>query len=360
MIRFFATKLILPFLLGMAAWCYGQPPAVKLLGFQSSACDEEADISKLQDRIVGQALRGDIYQVTIGTVANCGGIHDAQATMRGDTLKISYGQGSLVTRTNDEGKPYEELLYMLCECCFEFTFTVQGVRRLPPVVTVNDSLMKYYPDKYKVYPVRFQLYEGDTINLRDRDGLRQGYWYEERPHKGHYSGYFKSEKVISINWQENYSPGKPRFVSIRSDTVHGFSAHYYENGSLKSTYLWADQYEEERSFYPDGRLEKIKANDLQRTYYPNGALRSEKPYRSPHHVREQFFYDDGSRMAIHYVKPQKNRHGKKPRNGPGQAAGKTAKEQATGSKSRWKCYDWKGRRVSREFLLKAGYTQLKD
>ena len=360
MIKSFAIKSFLLFLLGLSAWCYGQPPAVKLLGFQSSACDEAASISRIQERIVSQAVQGDIYQVTIGTIANCAGIHAAETAMSGDTLKISYSQGIMIRKTMPTGEPYEEHLYFLCECCFEFTFTVQGVNRLPGVVAVNDSVLKYYPEKYKIYPVRFQLFEGDTINRVDKYGFRQGYWYEGKEHDGYLSGRFRDDELVSLDRKEYYSPGKLKLVSIRNDTLSAFSTHYYENGALKSTYLQAGKYEEEKSFYPDGRLEKIKAKDLYRTYYPNGALRSEKPYRSPNHVREQFFYEDGRPMAIHYVKPGNSLQGVEHGNGPGKAAGQGSKGDSSGLQSWWECYDQQGRPVSREFLLEAGYTQLKE
>jgi serine phosphatase RsbU (regulator of sigma subunit) len=111
----------------------------------------------------------------------------------------------------------------------------------------------------------FDLWEGDTINLLDENGLKQGYWmdfhetgalkkrtfYVNNVEHGNEAGFYKNGQVrYTIIWNQ----GKP----------HGFYQIYFASGRIKLTGVW--------------RNDKNVGNRVE--YYESGTVKHRETYNS--------------------------------------------------------------------------------
>lgn len=161
-----------------SATSFTQTP-LKVIQVIESNCDHSVDINTVQHRIVHQSFKQDTFSLRIGLVANCAGIYNVRAQYNQDTILFSFEEGSVEFDTIKKKRKIEivEKVSMLgCECCFEFQFTVAKVPQKPEIIFINGQEFNYYPDNYKIYPVKFDIVNSDTLNFTDHYGLKQGRW----------------------------------------------------------------------------------------------------------------------------------------------------------------------------------------
>ncbi len=313
--------LVIPFL------SFGQSN-IKLLSFESSSCDREADIFRIQKRIVNQSIDGGIYKLTIGVIANCAGIHDLTTIFRSDTLRINYEEGRLVNIKRPNKKIDKVLEKASCDCCFEYNLTIKGLAVLPQIITVNDSVIKYFPEKYMIYQVKYEISNGDTINYVDKYGFKQRKWQKTKENNGYFSGYYIDDKLKTADSKEYYPNGrlksmlfqenfkKSRFESyfengqlsfqvLDNDSLGTISTSFYENGILKRLFISIRNYSEEKLFYPNGNIQKITGNNIHQDYYPTGNLKEEFFFLGDHDILYKFYYPEGQLMATRKVNNDK-------------------------------------------------------
>jgi len=159
----------------------------------------------------------------------------------------------------------------------------------------------------------YEIFEGDTVNVIDKNNFKQGYWIKHKP--------FCEEKIQEGNyvdgkreglWKSYYSDGSLKSeITYRHGEKYGKAKTYFENGNTaeegvwlidkwvnkykayyrngKLSYVW--NYNEygtrsgyQQYFYENGNI-KIegkwldgKENGVIREYYPDGSLRSEKVF----------------------------------------------------------------------------------
>jgi antitoxin component YwqK of YwqJK toxin-antitoxin module len=136
----------------------------------------------------------------------------------------------------------------------------------------------------------FELYKGDTINVVDENGMRQGKWIVRNSTKnlpGYADdakveeGVYKDNKKTGI-WKEFYANGniksKLTFANNRPD---GYAVMYHENGKISEEGIWKNgrwvgnyklyyengEVQHEFKFNPSGKRE-----GAQKYYYENGQL----------------------------------------------------------------------------------------
>lgn len=373
--------LWLALLMSVACLSYGQSPNLKLVSFQKSSCDTNADLFRIQQRIISQRIDSGVYKLSIGLITNCAGIHNIKLKLKSDTLKLSYEEGGLFPDTALNGKITLQVIEYTCDCAFDYAFKIKGISKLPGVVTVNDSSIRYYADKYKVYPIKFIIQNGDTINRVDRYGLKQGYWHEQKANKGYFTGYYTNDKLKSAETKEYYVSGKLQYEMDQSDYDTYKLRKYYENGvpqldilqngklSVISTkfyptgviervYIDNPVFNEEKLFYSDGHIKKVTGRNIHQDYYPNGVLKKEFWFPAGD-IAYKYYYEDGKLMATHYV-DKKEFHKKEiilKRN----SKGKIIKTYETSYWTEevgnvWKYYDRKGRQTTAKELKAFGYV----
>lgn len=347
---------------------FSQDKAPILIHFEESECNSELDEELLQERIANQQLKSDTFMIEIGTIANCGGIRSQSIKYENDTLDIFYDEGQERTDTlrDERGKILEirdVIVTSDCECCFEFIFYIKGISKIPSVVRLNKKIIKYYPDKYKVYPIKYDLINGDTVNYIDKYGLKQRYWnklpYNENDENQQDSTYYwafyvndgvqKSEKKVfykngklkhhykrhdqyseeQLNYNEK---GELEKLHIRKNVINYTSFFYQENRLVKIEYRQGNTIEK-TEFHKNGNLKSIKNNFVHKDFYENGSLQMEEIEVSAIHRKTIYYYPNGKKMATYEI----------------------IYDKITPFKNIWKYWDENGKPVSKDVLLKKGY-----
>jgi hypothetical protein len=121
-------------------------------------------------RIVSKTVHNDTLDLTIGFSANCCIEIRPAIQYANDTLFL-YNK----PKEADSMGFLEEVICM-CDCCFEFKMQISGISDTSFVLLYGSEELKTSSDKYRTFPVRFNIHQGDTINLIDKYGFRQGVW----------------------------------------------------------------------------------------------------------------------------------------------------------------------------------------
>ncbi len=222
---------------------------LEVVNVAQTTCDHRIDISRIQPRIISKSIRNDTVLISIGTIANCAGIYDVSAFFKEDTLFIKYLHGKLsidtvyknqietiysfatydkrsidTIITNNKVENILELVEIAsCSCCFEFNFTIAGLFHEPCYVNVNNSELKYHPNKCKILPFMFRTIDGDTINKIDENGKKQGKW----------DTFYADRKLDYLRYSKNFK----------------FSAYYVNDYANTAEVTW---------LYPNGKpMQKV-------------------------------------------------------------------------------------------------------
>lgn len=159
----------------------------------------------------------------------------------------------------------------------------------------------------------FTPQNGDTLNQKDAEGKKQGYWCvygKDKPQMEYPSkakvecGYYKDNRKHGF-WEQFYANGqKQAEVNYNNNRPDGAYTLYYENGQIKEKGTWKSgrMIGDYTRYYASGQIQQEKYfNDLGKTegqqkfYYENGQM--ELSYIAKSGKEEglmQRFYPDGS------------------------------------------------------------------
>ncbi|MDI1235650.1 MAG: hypothetical protein PSX81_15335 [bacterium] len=347
---------------------HGQAMALKVVDVQQSKCEQLEQGCRLQKRIVSQTLIGDTLSTNIGIRSNCGGICEVEAFVNKDTLKIYYHEGTINRDTISDTVILITKSIARCKCCFEFNFKTKGLSEIPTVTTINDSIFNYYPNKYKLFKVNFDLLNKDTVNYTDLYGRKQGKWLKQEDDSDYinldsntYIAYYRDNYLKSSIYKEFYKNGVLKLEYKVNNFNEQNETEYYENGDVKNQYISFGQgstvsydfytnqqierisyetqgFKETTTFYENGGIKSIKSKLINKDFYSTGMLKKEIfGNNAPNHINAKYYYDNGLPMAIKTIKPHKGKPIVK-----------------------WKCYDKQGNRVPREALIKRGFKLLEE
>ena len=132
----------------------------------------------------------------------------------------------------------------------------------------------------------FDIYQGDTINLTDRESIKQGKWISFK--KGSQiklqEGYYLNGQKTGI-WSSFYSNNKKKSeITYKKGNKKGSAKIYFENGNIaeEGTWQinkWVGKY---KSYYQNGKLsyawnynEHGSRSGYQQYFYENGNIKIE-------------------------------------------------------------------------------------
>ncbi|WP_289056065.1 hypothetical protein [Carboxylicivirga marina] len=214
-----------------------------LIGFYPSFCDENEDVLRIRDRVSNVFFRNDTLFVSVGFVANCGFESEhlnPGAQLLNDTLYLSFDLEPQITDSIIEGEKiiyFTSLNYVDCDCCFEFMYLLKNIPHDSIPIKLNNKNICYHKEKYKTYPIQFEIHKGDTINFIDKYGFRQGKWLL----------YKDSELLLSERIYKNDS------------ILLGTDFRYYENNTIKAKLEWLNnEYQNYSEYDESGKLTIIK------------------------------------------------------------------------------------------------------
>lgn len=134
---------------------------IKLFEFRNSTCNQDIGYKVLRTRIIKKELKAGILTVEIAATATC---------CVGFTPIINFKGGVLDLSFEETGDPCE------CACCYEFIYRIENVNDEKIKITFRGKEIEQSNEKYLTYPISYQITNGDTTNLTDKYGLRQGLW----------------------------------------------------------------------------------------------------------------------------------------------------------------------------------------
>lgn len=236
------------FILMTFFYSFSQNSEPKLLLFETSECQPDHNMSSLQDRIVSQKFEEDIFSIHIELIANCCFGDLGSIEVKNDTLKLFF-RGKPYPLINEKGEITgysNESLMCDCDCCFNFKYSIKGLEKKDYVVLANNKEIHYSPYKYKTFPVKYDIVNGERINYFDIYGFKQG--IHRRIH---------NNKVLS---ELEYVDNKP---------MNGiYHRQFYESGEkMIEIHMKNGEFVKKIEFHKNGTIKKDC--EIKKTFDPN-------------------------------------------------------------------------------------------
>lgn len=215
---------------------------IKLIEYSQSTCDRASDPYRLKPRIISLEHHNDTLTIEVGFAMTCCIEYIPNINYSNDTLYLSYG-------VKDEGQG------CACICCYSFNHKLKGVTSAKLTVKLYNQVIELSNEKYWTYEPVFTIVEGDTLNLKDKYGMRQGIWTDlkagfsklkEERHKVDRFGTSKKEWKIGTDFSASYQ----RYKDDRLDKW----GHLYKNLVIKDEY---DPHTKiTREYYDSGQIKR--------------------------------------------------------------------------------------------------------
>ncbi len=183
---------------------YGQ---TELLSFKIACLHDifYSDDLVYANRIVSTTTVNDTFKIIVAKTDDCINEYSfGKVKYHNDTLRLYY-----YTKKSDSGIN----LTTMCDCPFEFTYMIKGIKGIPRTIFLNDSIFVYKPDKFKTFNVEYKVLGDDTINYVDKFGLRQKRWI--------------MLDVDTVDWL-----GKKEFVKVNHDYIYLNNEIYYGSRTM--------------------------------------------------------------------------------------------------------------------------------
>ncbi|OFX23624.1 MAG: hypothetical protein A2033_15630 [Bacteroidetes bacterium GWA2_31_9] len=151
-------------------------------------------------------------------------------------------------------------------------------------------------------------YNGETINLTDAEGLKQGKWLK-----------FNTDKTVVIEegkyvnnkkeelWKQYYNSGKIKTeLTYKNNKADGYAKFYYENGNVSEEGLWQSNkwigaykmyFENGNLSYEWNYTEQGKRTGVQKYYHPNGKIMIEGDWQEGKENGIIKEYDDSGNLV---------------------------------------------------------------
>lgn len=224
---------------------------IQLIGYTPSKCNESIPAYLVQNRVISKTISNDTFNLHIGFSENCCIEFDPLAHYKNDTLFIA---------------PYKKPPSILCDCncCYELVLHFSGITDTSLHVSYRNEVLPVTQHPYPTQPISFEIFEGDTVNMRNIYGFKEGEWIL----------FYDSTNLVKTR---AYHDGKASNVKERpykvatyskegllEQVLHKDTIFTYDKGQLKMKEMWIK--ENKDNYYAFYRI--------QETYYPNGKLKS--------------------------------------------------------------------------------------
>jgi len=185
---------------------------IQLIGFTPSKCNESVPAYLIQNRVISKTISNDTFNLHIGFSENCCIEFDPLAHYKNDTLFIA---------------PYKKAPSILCDCncCYELVLHFSGITDTSLHVSYRNKVLPVTQHPYPTQPISFEVFEGDTVNMRNIYGFKEGV-LEQVLHKDTIFTYDKGQLKMKEMWIRENKDNYFAFYRIQET--------YYPNGKLKS------------------------------------------------------------------------------------------------------------------------------
>jgi hypothetical protein len=204
---------------------------IRLIEFNLSSCDEESDPYRLRTRIVRKELTRNYLTLEIATTDTC------CISVR---PIVNFSDNTIYLDERNMGEECE------CICCYQFVYKLKGKFNNQTKIKFRGKDIEESREKYKTYPIKFDVLNGDTVNLVDKYGLRQGQWFSESKKPEAWTFYdfvddinVRATKLYPDGSIKRYSTKeKVKIVREGTESMEYFDwnhyVEYFEGGKIKS------------------------------------------------------------------------------------------------------------------------------
>ena len=127
-----------------------------------SACEPYNDPYRVNTRVIEQKEHGSVLFIKIGTAATCCVTFIPTATIKSDGLYLYYEETGNICS---------------CTCYYELSYELPRIDDSFVQVYFQDEPIELSTEKFKTFEVTFKVINGDTIDLQDKYGRKQGKWH---------------------------------------------------------------------------------------------------------------------------------------------------------------------------------------
>lgn len=151
-------------------------------------------------------------------------------------------------------------------------------------------------------------YNGETINLTDAEGFKQGRWLKFNADKSVVieEGNYVNNKKEEL-WKQYYNDGKIKTeLTYKNNKADGYAKFYYENGKVSEEGLWQSNkwigaykmyFENGNLSYEWNYTEQGKRSGIQKYYHPNGKIMIEGDWQEGKENGIIKEYDDSGNLV---------------------------------------------------------------
>ncbi len=192
---------------------FAQKNETSLIYFKQSECDNSVDARRIKPRIISKEFNHDTLFLKIGFASNCCEQLIPIIKYSDDTLYLTYDYfGELQSSCS-------------CTCCYMFFQVISGIKDTNADILFYHIPLEQTSEKYYTYDIEYKLKKHDTIDYKDKYGLKQGLWLIG-------SSFCKYKDDVLQSYGSYYSNGKVKDeYFVRSD-LHVF---YNRFGGKKLT-----------------------------------------------------------------------------------------------------------------------------
>lgn len=153
-----------------------------------------------------------------------------------------------------------------------------------------------------------EVYNGETINMTDAEGLKQGKWIKFNSNKSVVleTGSYVNNKKEDV-WKQYYESGKIKTeLTYKNNKADGYAKFYYENGNISEEGLWQGNkwvgaykmyFENGNLSYEWNYTEQGKRTGTQKYYHPNGKIMIEGDWQEGKENGIIKEYDDAGNLV---------------------------------------------------------------
>lgn len=169
------------------------------LDYYKVVCEDSFDEEKYTyiDRIIDSTWIDNRLIINLGKYDNCG-YTDSKGNylINGDTLILQYDYKTITSV--EFGDTVEVFFVTMCDCPLRFHYEISNLNKKEYFIKLNNEILSYNKNRFVQYPVRYDIKGVDTLNYRDKYGLRQGYWTDiDTTYMMKLEGHFKDDELIN-------------------------------------------------------------------------------------------------------------------------------------------------------------------
>ncbi len=185
---------------------------IELIEFNQSQCDNTSDPYRIKPRIISINHFKDTLDLEIGFAYTCCVELIPNLNYNADTLNITYNvkDGSIECS---------------CICCYSFEHKIKGINSNNVTIKLFNQIIEISNEKYKTYTEEFKIVKKDTVNRKDKYGLKQGIWITTKS-----NNYMSYKDNNLIKWGELY---KKMRIKTEYEGTTNLVREFYKNGQLK-------------------------------------------------------------------------------------------------------------------------------